>query len=304
MSTIPHPIPYQGSKRKLTPEILRYVPGDVATLHEPFCGSAAVSIAVATKDRARRLHISDSLGPLASLWQAIIQNPGDIASAYETIWLAQHDDPRAYYDAIRNEFNAEPCPAKLLFLLARCVKNAVRFNASGEFNQSPDTRRLGTRPARMRKNIFGASATLKGRTTVAAEDYGDVLSRARPGDLVYMDPPYQGTSGERDQRYHEQLDRERFVSELDRVLARGVPVIISFDGRCGHKVYGEQLPADLGLVRLDVHAGRSTQSTLNGGEDETIESLYVSPELIPAQRGKARRRASSGSRQPSLPGIG
>ena len=44
---VPHPIPYQGSKRGIARLILKYFPDDVDTLIEPFAGSAAVSLAVA-----------------------------------------------------------------------------------------------------------------------------------------------------------------------------------------------------------------------------------------------------------------
>ncbi|MDD5502606.1 MAG: DNA adenine methylase [Candidatus Thermoplasmatota archaeon] len=61
---IPHPIPYQGSKRNLADEILRYFPATVETLHEPFAGSAAISLAAATQKKVRRFHINDLNKPL------------------------------------------------------------------------------------------------------------------------------------------------------------------------------------------------------------------------------------------------
>jgi DNA adenine methylase len=36
MTSIPHPIPYQGSKRQLAPAVLRYFPAGVQTLFKPF----------------------------------------------------------------------------------------------------------------------------------------------------------------------------------------------------------------------------------------------------------------------------
>ncbi len=280
MSEIPHPIPYQGSKRRLAPIILEYLPDDVDTLFEPFCGSAAVSLAVARASKAKRIELNDSLDSLAKLWMNIVDQPTSVADDYERIWHGQKEDPRAYYDVVRDEFNRDRDPSKLLFLLARCVKNAVRFNSSGDFNQSPDKRRTGTRPERMRQNIIGAATLLKGRSKVTSGDYAAAFSAATARDVIYMDPPYQGTSGERDQRYHQQLDRARFVDDLDRLLVRGVRVIISFDGRCGDRTYGPELPASLGLTKLEIHAGRSSQATLNGEEADTVESLYVSPQLL------------------------
>jgi hypothetical protein len=51
--------------------------------------------------------------------------------------------------------------------------------------------------------------------------------------------------------------------------------VLSYDGHCGGKTYGEPLPNDLAhRILLDV--GRSSQATLNGRDEATVESLYVS----------------------------
>ncbi len=275
----PHPIPYQGSKRLLASRILDYMSGPVATLIEPFAGSAAITIAAALAGRADRFLIGDSLAPLLTLWSGILSKPSQLADDYEALWVGQAKDPRTFYNDVRAEFNANGEPAKLLYLLARCVKNAVRFNPRGEFNQSPDHRRLGMRPEKMRREIGGAYGLLAGRTETCAGDYETTLARATKLDLVYMDPPYQGTSDGKDKRYAEQLDRARFIRALDRLNAKGVRYIVSFDGRCGDKTYGEALPDSLGLHHIELEAGVSSQATLAGRHEMTVESLYLSPNM-------------------------
>ena len=275
----PHPIPYQGSKRQLAERIINFMSGPIATLIEPFAGSAAITIATAKAGRAERFLMGDSLTPLLSLWTQILSRPAQLADAYESLWVGQATDPRTFYNQVRAQFNTDGDPAKLLYLLARCVKNAVRFNPRGEFNQSPDHRRLGMRPEKMRREISGASGLLAGRAETCSGDYEATLARATKRDLVYMDPPYQGTSDGKDKRYAEQLDRDRFIKALDRLNARGVRYIVSFDGRCGDRVYGEALPASLGLHHIEMEAGVSSQATLSGRHEMTVESLYLSPNL-------------------------
>ena len=143
---VPHPIPYQGSKRNLAPAILSYIPAKVAALIEPFAGSAAVTLAAAARGLAERYVINDLNRPLAELWLAIIESPEKLARQYETLWRAQHENRRRYYDEVRDDFNRTGRPDCLLYLLARCVKAPVRYNANGEFNQSPDNRRMGALP--------------------------------------------------------------------------------------------------------------------------------------------------------------
>ena len=207
-----------------------------------------------------------------------MEEPGVLSDAYEKVWSGQEDDPQAHFLAVRGEFNRSRNPAQLLYLLARCVKNAVRFNGAGEFNQSADHRRTGMNPSKMRIQIMGCHTLLSGRADATFGDYGRALESATSKDLVYMDPPYQGVTG-RDPRYFEQLNFQRLMDNLESLNSRSVPYILSFDGTCGTRKYGKDLPKELKLTQVLVHTGRSSQATLNGGDAETIESLYLSPGL-------------------------
>lgn len=275
----PCPIPYQGSKRKLAPAILRCLPVMFPRLHEPFAGSAAVSLAVARTRPEVELRINDANAAVAALWTEIVERPRPLAEAYAGVWCAQVTDPRRYYDVVRDRFNATGEPELFLYLLARCVKAAVRYNGRGEFNQSPDNRRLGSRPERMAKQIAAASALLRDRTRITAVDFREALRDATPDDVIYLDPPYQGVSTNRDRRYADTLGYDGFVDALGGFVDRELSFIISYDGRTGDKTHGKPLPVSLGLRHDEIDAGRSTQSTLVGGSARTIESLYVSPAL-------------------------
>ncbi|MHB8519274.1 MAG: DNA adenine methylase [Limisphaerales bacterium] len=276
---VPHPIPYQGSKRNLAAQILACCPSEVDTLIEPFAGSGAITLATAARGLAHRFHLNDLNEPLMDLWRMIIGEPHELARQYEVIWRAQHDDRREYYDTIREEFNRGRKPHHFLYLLARCVKAAVRYNADGEFNQSPDNRRMGALPETMREQILGASFLLKGKTDCTAEDYKSVVARASAADLVYLDPPYQGVCGERDPRYLKGVLFDEFVDVLQGLNARDLSYIVSYDGRTGDKVHGRSLPRELRLRHIELDAGRSPQETLLGRAAVTYESLYLSPAL-------------------------
>lgn len=278
-ANFPQPIPYQGSKRKQVPIILRYVPRGTAVLWEPFAGSGAVTVGAGLERSASRYVLGDVLEPLVGIWQLILNEPEQLCDEYEAIWSAQLGDPRGYYDSLRDAYNRERQPAQLLYLVARCVKNAVRFNAEGKFNQSPDKRRLGMQPALLRQRVRQVHRVLAGKASALCCDYSAALEAATPSDLVYMDPPYLGVSGTRDTRYVTGLDYSRFLSDLETANRRGVSYLVSFDGRTGERTYGPGLPDGLGLCKIDVHVGRSSQATLNGRADETVESLYVSPAL-------------------------
>lgn len=285
---VPHPIPYQGSKRQLARLIVGFFPDGADRLFEPFCGSAAVSLAAAHLGRAKRFVLNDINQPLMALWAAILDDPEALAAGYRRLWRRQLGDERAFYDEVRDRFNQEQRPDDLLYLLARCVKAAVRYNSRGEFNNSPDNRRKGAAPDTMTRRIRRASDLLRKRTAVSAMDYRDMLKRARATDIVYLDPPYQGVCRARNHRYVQPVDFQGLVRSLEALDARSVPFIVSYDGRTGEKVHGRRLPSALNLVRLEVPAGRSTTETLLGRDARTFESLYLSRSLV-AQIGGGSR---------------
>ena len=279
----PHIVQYQGSKRLLAPQILPYMPRHFARLIEPFAGMAAVTIAVSKQERAAEYLINDLNAPLVSILQSAIEEPKNLVKRYSAVWQEQFSfegGSIAHYYHIRDAFNhGDQTPENMLYLLARCVKGSVRYGSNGLFNQSPDKRRNGTSPEKLKQNVEAISYYLKGRTTFHSTDYREVLAMAQPGDVVYMDPPYQGVSNVRDSRYFAGIDFEDFVVSIEELNRRGIDYLISYDGKCGEKQYGEELPAELGLYKVLLKAGLSSQSLLLGKHEVTYEALYVSPGL-------------------------
>ncbi len=293
---LPHPVPYQGSKRNLAPLIAPYIPTDIHRWYEPFAGSSAMTIWAASHGLARHYVISDALIPITELWLAIIEAPDDTARRYRTVWQGQEKAQWDYFNKVRARYNEQSDPVDLLYLICRCVKNAVRFSKRGNFTQSHDKRRLGMQPDKMEAAIRKTSYLLKGKTEVRRGDWLETTIDARPSDFLYMDPPYLGTTIGRDKRYAEQLELERLTGGLEGLRARHIRFALSYDGMTGDKVYGAPLPDHLGLTRLLLHAGKSSQATLAGRSQETVESLYLSPGLGAPVKGVIRRRAD----QPSL----
>ncbi len=272
----PHVLPYQGSKRKLAPQILAALEGRrFERMIEPFCGSAAMTLAAAHVNVAERYRLGDSCGPIAALWTSVIADPQALADGYEALWLGQRDDTRSHYLAVRGAFWLQPTPAALLYLLSRAVKNAARWSQDGRFNQSADHRRRGVHPDRMRAQIEAASTLLAPRTDVVEGDFEALIADAGPRDLVYLDPPYGGTSTGKDRRYASGLQREVLIAAVERLRGQGAAVVLSYDGSTGQRSYGPRLPAELGLRLLSLDAGRSSQATLLGRDERTLESLYV-----------------------------
>ena len=219
------------------------------------------------------------------LWSEILEHPRRLADDYRELWNAQRDDPKAYFYRVRDDFNRKPRPHLFLYLLARIVKGSIRYGRNGNFNQSPDNRRLGMHPDKMTEQLISTSNLMHRRCKATSSDFREAVERADSSDLVYMDPPYQGTSEFGDPRYHRGLTFNEFVDALDDMNCRNISYIVSYDGWTGDKQHGSLLPTDLDLTRIAIDAGRSTQSTLLGGDDRTVESLYLSAPLTKSLAG-------------------
>lgn len=281
---VPHIVQYQGSKRILAPQILQYMPDKFDRLVEPFAGMAAITIAVAQEKRADRYLINDINEPLINMLKMAIEEPEELIDKYTKVWQEQFsygEEHINHFNIIRDRFNnGEKNEENMLYLIARCVKGAVRYGSNGNFNQSADKRRHGTSPKTLKSNIQSISNMLKGRVDFFSEDYHTIFDMVEPGDLLYMDPPYQGVTNVRDNRYYAGVPFEEFVLALETLNKKGIDYLISYDGECGGKEYGEELPIELGCKKILLNAGLSSQATLLGKKQTTFEALYISRNLI------------------------
>ncbi|EHV9021645.1 Dam family site-specific DNA-(adenine-N6)-methyltransferase [Enterococcus durans] len=285
MTKIPHLVQYQGSKRSLATTIASYFPDEYNRFIEPFSGTAAMSIYAASTGFEGDIIINDINHQIIDLLENCIENPEKLAEQYKEIWSRQFlegENNVDYYNKMRSEFNKKknnPEAALTLFILARVAKGAIRYNQQGEMNQICDKRRNGTQPKTILKNAVAISDLLKGRSHLYNRDYTEILDMAEPGDLVYMDPPYQGVSQGLSSRYIKSLEYENFVSSLELLNERGIDYIVSYDGHNDNKKFGLDLPEHLNLQHIHLNAGRSAQGNLNGKELTTYESLYISPNI-------------------------
>lgn len=281
--TTPHIVQYQGSKRNLAPKILAHLPHRFNRLIEPFAGMAAITIAVSKQNRANHYLLNDLNEPLIGVLRESIETPQKLIEEYTKVWSEQLTFEKGsveHYYKVRDEFNAgNKSAANMLYLLARCVKGAVRYSNIGLFNQSPDKRRMGTNPNNLARNVHIISNLLKGKTEFTSTDYREITKEARPGDVVYMDPPYQGVCSSRDSRYFSGIKFNEFVECIDDLNRRNIDFAISYDGTCGERQYGEDLPKELGLRKIMLTAGLSSQSILLGKKETTVEALYLSRNL-------------------------
>lgn len=175
---------WAGGKTKLLPAILPHVPDRIANYHEPFLGSGAVFFAVAPRVSGKAL-LCDLNDELVNAWRMVRDDPGGLLGAVES-YLGR-DTEQDYY-RIRADAPASDLEraARFIYLNQTAWNGLWRVNKHGVYNVP-----WGARPFRGLDGdgIRSASRALRG-VEVDHLDFRDAIARARPGDFVYLDPPY------------------------------------------------------------------------------------------------------------------
>lgn len=260
-------IKWSGSKRSQAQKIIAYFPKNIEIYYEPFLGSGAVLAHLNPKKAVG----SDVNKPLIALWNLLKRSPEEIASDYRTKWNKLSDQGHTYFYEVRQNFNETGDPLDFLFLTRTCVNGLIRFNKSGEFNNSLHHTRKGIHPDLFEKIVFEWSELARPHK-FTTESYERATAKATSGDFIYLDPPYFNTGT----RYFGTIDYEKFLAYLADLNNRGIRYALSYDGSRGDISYVVKLPKNLYKRHIMLHSGNSAFNKVqNGKVEEVHESLYL-----------------------------
>lgn len=220
---------WAGGKRALLAQYARHLPSEFGAYHEPFVGGGAVFFHLRHR-MAGEVHLSDVNSELINLYTMLRDKLPQLTRKLAE-HQARHDTD--YFYRIRKQHPKDLSElaraARMVYLNKTCFNGLYRVNSQGYFNVP-----LGryTNPTILdRDRLRAAGKALKG-VHLHEEPFETVLERARPGDLVYFDPPYQPltrtanfTSYTKDSFSEE--DQARLAGVFDDLTERGVKVLLS-----------------------------------------------------------------------------
>lgn len=180
-------LPYMGSKRRLLPQLLDAVPREFNTYIEPFLGSGALLYAL----RPQTAVACDHIPALVKLHVAVKEECEAVIQEYKSLTVTK----RVSFFDIRGRY-PDVSPAEFFFLLRNCHGNRYRVNRAGKFNTPYKENSLQTVSAKALENtsqkLRQAFTALSGcSVTFLCSDAIPVVARAKPGDFIFLDPPYQ-----------------------------------------------------------------------------------------------------------------
>ena len=218
MSTI---LKWAGNKTAIMSELKKHLP-DGPRLVEPFAGSCAVMMAT---DYPYYL-IADINPDLINLYQVIKEDVNSFIHLVERIF-SKFTTEEDYYKC-RQFFNTVPLEsiekaAYFLFLNRHCYRGLCRYNQRGLFNVPYGNYKKPYLPV----DEIRAFAEKAVRATFICASYDETLAMLQAGDVVYCDPPYDGTfSGYHTAGFSDD-DQYDLASILVRRSSEGHPIIVS-----------------------------------------------------------------------------
>lgn len=180
---------WAGSKRRLVPELLEWMPAQMRAYHEPFMGSAALFFA---RKPLCQAFLTDANTCLTRTFSAIREDVDAVIvplRAYATMY-ERHG--AAFYDHVRAQWSedmSDPDLAATFIFFNKTNFNGIwRVNASGGYNVPAG--KFERSPAICDENALRACSKALAMSTIVNSDFRAVETRAGAGDFVYFDSPY------------------------------------------------------------------------------------------------------------------
>lgn len=282
---LPKPLlKWAGGKKQMLGDIIPKMPKKYGRYIEPFIGGGAMFFAV----RPNGGIISDSNPELVNLYRSVADN---VTGVIDQLRLHENTE-EAFYNVraldIAKLTNTEKA-ARTIFLNKTCYNGLYRVNKSGQFN-APFGRYKN--PTIIDEDALKAASTILSNTTIICGDYKIILKEnARPGDFIFLDPPYLPISAYSDfkrytkEQFYEE-DHVELAKEVMRLHELGCHVILT---NSNHPLVHEQYQK-FAIEVVQTKRYISCKGKGRTGEDVIVTippkqrfDLRIVPEPLPSQ---------------------
>ncbi len=232
---------WAGGKQWLSPTLVAALsPGE--RLIEPFAGGGSFFFRAEPKTAI----LGDTNALLMTTYRVVAAQPIAVAKA-----LQKWQPDRETYNSVR-AFQPDSevgVAARFIYLNHTSYGGMWRVNRAGVFNVPFSGRTSAWLPG---ETELSEVATLLRRAALRPNDFRGTLNEAKPGDVVYCDPPYAGSGTEVVFNRYSELpftdhDHHDLACALQALVKRGIRVMLSVDSRCP----GLERYLDIGLVAYE-----------------------------------------------------
>ena len=244
---------WAGGKRRqlktIAPIVIDALNASGGRYFEPFLGGAAMALHLGIGER---MILNDAIAELVMFYRTVRDEPALVAWSLSALAIQGVDEENFYRvrDMDPTTLKPEMVAARMFFLNRLGFNGMYRVNKAGGFNVpfgKPDVDReraaMTAQPYResivKRKSrdaigslfphkgkIEAVSRVLK-RSHICHGDFEPVINAASRGDVVYCDPPYDGTYNSYTAVGFSEDDQRRLTDACRRANSRGATVLIS-----------------------------------------------------------------------------
>jgi DNA adenine methylase len=190
---------WAGNKNKIAHEIFQKTgikPEQFNNFYEPFCGALGATLNLLNNGylQNKQVYLNDKNAEIINLYSNLRTNLRNILNEY-----ALFNNSEADYYTIRNEDKlpsfGSRTPyyknARTIYLNSLCFNGLYRVNPKNQFNVpygDPKSKK-NIHDITKLQNIQNFAQTIQ-PFNFSAIDYVSFIQQAKPGDLIYCDPPY------------------------------------------------------------------------------------------------------------------
>ena len=268
---------WAGGKAKLAPRILERAPASFGCYVEPFVGAGAVFFAAEESRPAVRAILNDANPELIETFtvlrdshEALVDELRSLSGGY---LASTAEERRDLYYATRADEPERPVgrAARFIFLNKTCYNGLFRVNMRGGFNVPHGHYK---NPRILDEDLLTRCSKALSRAELRSEDFAATCAAARPGDFVYLDPPYHPLTATANFTGYTRADfgradQLRLRDVFEDLTRRGVAAMLS---NSAHE-YVLQLYGGLGYAIEQVAMSRAINS--KGSARSPIPELLI-----------------------------
>jgi DNA adenine methylase len=229
---------WAGSKARVAKALCGLDLPTFGTYHEPFLGSGAAFLGLASAGLISKSLLSDVNHRLVNVFRSTQDQPHDVVAGLRMHALLDSD---VHFSAVLGRLNSRPAEdvvdcqvaADTIYLLAQSFHSTWYETRDRQVSMS---RRKGAEAFRARYQDVVRAAALLQEATVQCGDFRCAFDRVVAGDLVFLDPPYLYGDDQVDQQSYN-VDRfgvgdvQFLAGEMRRVVDLGAHVIFCWGER-------------------------------------------------------------------------
>lgn len=183
---------YAGGKRQLLPELLRRLPPSWKDYHEPFVGGGALFFALRRLFPRAGMNLGDANDDLMVTYRALRDDVEGVIRNLQMYATTHRERGADFYREVRAADRRSMAPegraAWMIYLNRTSFNGLWRVNKAGVYNVPYG--KLSNPTICDALNLRAVSADLQGASLGRGVDFRVTTGWVRPGDLVYLDPPY------------------------------------------------------------------------------------------------------------------